>query len=228
MLLVLAGLIFGAALVFGGTISNLIWLLPVAVAIVAIAWLATAGAMPRKTDQGAEEAAKWRAFGRYLQDMQRYTNVQAAADKFQQYLPYAVAMGIDRALIRQFENVPAAMPPYFSPYGYAPVYIPYPVGGGGGYGTGGSIAGQGGPVGGPGGGPAPQFDPAGAMQGMSNSLSGAMQSMSDSFTQMVNSASNVLTSQPQSSGSSGGGGSWGGGGGSFGGGGGGGGSAGAD
>lgn len=224
-LLVLAGLALAAAFVLGSSIGYMIFALPFAIGIVGIAWLVTAGAMPRKTDKGSDEAAKWRAFGRYLQDMQRYTNVQAAADKFQQYLPYAVAMGLDRDLIRQFENVPAAMPPYYAPYGYNPVFIPYPVGGGG-YGSGGSIAGQGGPVGGPVGGPAPQFDPGAAMQGMSNSLAGAMQSMSDSFTQMVNSASNVLTSSPQSSSSGGGG--WGGGGGGFGGGGGGGGSAGAD
>ena len=223
MLLLLAGLAFGAALFFADNVSYMMWLLPFALVPPAIVSLVVARFMPRKTDQGAEEAAKWRAFGRYLQDMQKYTNVQAAADKFQQYLPYAVAMNIERDLIRQFENVPAAMPPYYRPYGYGPVFIPT----GGYYGAPYNTSGQGGPGMAPG--AAPQFDPGGAMQGFSSSLAGAMQGMSDSFTQMVNSASNVLTSQPQSSGSGGGGGGgWGGGGGSFGGGGGGGGSAGAD
>lgn len=220
--LVFAALLFAAAALFASTMSWMLFALPIALLPMGIIWLVTAGAMPRKTDKGAEEAAKWRAFARYLQEMQRYTNVQAAADKFQQYLPYAVAMGIERDLIRQFQNVPSAMPPYYIPYGYGPMWVPYPVGTGNPQNIGpGSMGGQ------PGG-PAPGFNPAGGMQGMSDSLAGAMQGMSDSFTQMVNSAANILTSSPQPQGGSGGGGGWGGGGGGFGGGGGGGGSAGAD
>jgi uncharacterized membrane protein YgcG len=179
-----------------------------------------AGAMPRKTDMGSEQAERWRAFKRYLQQIQTYTNVQEAADRFQKYLPYAVAMGVDREFINQFNSVPAAMPTWYAPYGYYP--YPYVVGGPG-PGTA-STGGPGTPTT-----PMPGFDPGGAVQGMSNSLGAAMQGMSDSFTSMVNSASNILTSQPSSSGSSGGGGGgWGGGGGSFGGGGGGGGGGGAD
>jgi uncharacterized membrane protein YgcG len=215
LLLVLAGLVGFGALIFGDTVSWMLLTLPVALVATGIVRLMTAGAMPRKTDFGSEEAEKWRAFGRYLQQMRQYTDVQAAADKFQQYLPYAVALGIERQLINQFDSVPSAMPPYYVPYGYGP-YIPYPVGSAMG-GTGGQGA--------PGGGQMPNFDPAQAMQGMSDSLSGAMQGMSDSFTSMVNSASSIMVSQPQSSGSSSG---WGGGGGSFGGGGGGGGGGGAD
>ena len=215
-ILVLAGLAAGAAFVFGETVSYLIFALPVALFIVGLAWLVTAGAMPRKTDQGSEEASKWQAFGRYLRNMQQYTNVQSAADKFQQYLPYAVAMDIEKDLINQFSRVPAAMPPYYVPYGYGPVFYPFPVGVPGHQGVGPEGA-----AGAPGmGGGMPSFNPAGGMQGMSDSLAGAMQGMSDSFTQMVNSASSVLTSQPQSSGGGGGGGF---GGGGFGGGGGGGG-----
>jgi uncharacterized membrane protein YgcG len=215
-LLVLAGLVGFVAFLFIDMVSFALLALPVAFVAAGVVRLATAGVMPRKTDFGAEEAEKWRAFGRYLEQMQRYTDVQAAADKFQQYLPYAVALGIERQLTNQFNSVPSAMPPYYVPYGYGP-YVPYPYPVGSAMGGGG----QGAPAGG-----APQFDPAQAMQGMSNSMAGAMQSMSDSFTSMVNSASSALTSQPQSSGSSGGG--WGGGGGSFGGGGGGGGGGGAD
>jgi uncharacterized membrane protein len=179
-----------------------------------------AGAMPRKTDMGSEQAERWRAFKRYLQQIQTYTNVQEAADRFQKYLPYAVAMGVDREFINQFNSVPTAMPTWYAPYGYYP--YPYVVGG-----PGPGTANAGGP--GTPTTPMPGFDPGGAVQGMSNSLGAAMQGMSDSFTSMVNSASNILTSQPSSSGSSGGGGGgWGGGGGSFGGGGGGGGGGGAD
>ena len=215
---VLGGLIAFASIAMAFTFSTMLPLLGAAIGVVGIVWTLTSTAMPKKTDFGAEETAKWRAFSQYLQQIQRYTDVQAAADKFQHYLPYAVALGIERQLINQFNNVPAAMPPWYGPYGYYPSMY-YPVGTGG--------QGQQQAAGGPAGGPAPNFDPGGAMQSMSDSFAGSMQGMADSFTSMVNSASSALTSQPSSSGS-GGGGSWGGGGGSFGGGSSGGGSVGAD
>jgi uncharacterized membrane protein len=219
-IIVLGALVFGLWLAFGSSISYLILLPGLALGVVGLVAMFLARVMPRKTDFGSEEAEKWRAFQRYLQQIQRYTNVQEAADRFQKYLPYAVAMGVDQEFTRQFESVPSAMPTWYVPYGYVP-FIPYGQGAGGGAG---SMAGGG--VQGGGGG----FDPGGAMQGMSNSLAGAMQGLSDSFTSMVNSASSILTSQPSSSGGGGfgGGGGWGGGGGGFGGGGGGGGGGGAD
>ncbi|MFL5733203.1 MAG: DUF2207 domain-containing protein [Chloroflexia bacterium] len=219
------GLLFlGAAVLalwflFGATFSYMILLPGLALGAIGLVGYVLSGAMPRKTDFGSEEAEKWRAFKRYLEQIQRYTNVQEAADRFQKYLPYAVAMGVDQQFTRQFESVPSAMPQWYAPYGYVP-YIPYVAAGSGSSGQGQMVGGgvQGG-----------GFDPGAAMQGASNSLAGAMQGMSDSFTSMVNSASSAFTSQPSSSGSGGfSGGGWGGGGGGFGGGGGGGGGGGAD
>ena len=165
---------------------------------------------------------KWRAFRRYLENIQKYTGVAQAAAKFQQYLPYAVAMGVDQQYIRQFTNVPAsaapAMPIWYTPIGWNP-YLYGNMGN-----TGQSLGGPVGQTPMAGGG---NFDVGGAMQGMSNSVGSAIQGLSDSFTSMVNSASSALTSAPSSSGSGGGGGGWGGGGGGFGGGGGGGGGGGA-
>lgn len=214
-LLLLAGAVGFIAYMIQGGITLFPLIPAVAIGITGLVRMGFAGAMPRKTDFGSGEAQKWRAFKRYLEEIQQYTNVQAAADKFQKYLPYAVALGVERQLINQFNSVPAAMPQYYVPYGWYP-YGAHPVGSMSG-GT--SVSGGGG-----GGGP---FDVGGAMQNMSDSFGSAMQSMSDSFTDMVNSASSILTSQPSSSGSGSSSG-WGGGGGSFGGGGGGGGGGGAD
>jgi uncharacterized membrane protein YgcG len=211
--------IFCSSTVFSD-FSPLLILPGIALVITGIIWFVIGGIMPRKTDFGAEEAQKWRAFRRYLEQIQRYTNVQTAADKFHKYLPYAVALGVERQLISQFNSVPAAMPTWYRPYGWHPYpYGYYPVGTAVGERTIGGEGGAGGPTGG-----MPPFDPAGAMQNMSESLATGMQSLSDSFTDMVNSASLALTSQPSSKSSGG----WGGGGGSFGGGGGGGGGGGAD
>lgn len=208
--------------VFGETISNFLIVPAIGLGIVGIVRSAMASAMPRKTDFGAEESEKWRAFRRYLENIQKYTGVAQASAKFQQYLPYAVAMGVDQQYIRQFTNVPAsaapAMPIWYTPIGWNPYLYGNPGN------TGQSLGGPAGqtPMGGGG-----NFDVGGAMQGMSNSVGSAIQGLSDSFTSMVNSASSVLTSAPSSSGSGGGGGGWGGGGGGFGGGGGGGGGGGA-
>jgi uncharacterized membrane protein YgcG len=216
----LGALVFFGGFVFGDTISWMILALGAALAIVGIVWAILGSAMPRKTDLGAQETAKWRAFQRYLEQIQNYTNVQEAADRFQKYLPYAVALGVDQQFIRQFNSVPQAMPVWYHPYGWYPYVTTGP-----GTSTTTSAGPSGGTVGGPISGPG--FDPGGAMQSMSDSLGGAMQGLSDSFTSMVNSASSILTSSPSSSGSGGSGG-WGGGGGGFGGGGGGGGGGGAD
>jgi hypothetical protein len=218
LLIVLGAVLFFLGMTVGLLFSPLMMLPGIAVVIVGIGATVTAGAMPRKTDFGSEEAEKWRAFARYLQQMQKYTDVQAASDKFQKYLPYAVALGIERQLITQFNSVPTAMPTWYAPYGYYPYPVGVPIGS--------SHTRDGGAGNLGGGGGAPSFDPGGAMQNMSDSFAGSMQGMANSFTDMVNSASNIMTSQPSSSGSSSGG--WGGGGGSFGGGGGGGGGGGAD
>jgi uncharacterized membrane protein len=219
------GILVGFAwIIFGESFSRFLIVPAFGLGLVGAVRIAISGAMPRKTDFGAEEAEKWRAFRRYLESLQQYTqgNVQVAAQKFQEHLPYAVALGVDRQYISQFNSVPASampMPQYYIPYGWGPYY-----GGGSGQSLGGTPSG---PM--PGGGDGGGLDLGGAMQGMSNSIGGAIQGLSDSFTSMVNSASSALTSAPSSSGSSGGrGGGWGGGGGSFGGGGGGGGSVGAD
>jgi uncharacterized membrane protein len=224
-LIMLGGLVGFLWFIFGETFSQFLIVPAVGLVLVGIVRIGVSSAMPRKTDFGSEEAEKWRAFRRYLESLQQYTqgNVQVAAQKFQEHLPYAVALGVDREYINQFNSVPAdamAMPPYYIPYGWGPYY----GGGGSGQSLGGGTPTTPMPGGGSGGG----FDLGGAMQGMSNSVGGAIQGMSDSFTAMVTSASSILTSAPSSSGSSSGGGSWGGGGGSFGGGGGGGGGGGAD
>jgi hypothetical protein len=190
-------LVGGAGLFFGAQLSYMLVVLGVVLGILAIVRIFTSSAMPRKTDFGAEETEKWQAFKRYLQQIQRYTNVQEATDRFQKYLPYAVAMGIDKEFTSQFNSVPSATPSWYVPYIYpsiindtlSPGYGSGPVGSF----TGGGVSG-----------PAPNLDPGAAMQGMSDSLSGAMQGLSDSFTGMVNSAASVFTGGSSGAGSPGG------------------------
>ena len=175
--------------------------------------------MPRKTPEGAEEAAKWLAFKRYLEKIEEFDDLETVKDKFEQYLPYAMAFGLERRLIHKFSAVDTPAPRWWGPvmpYGHYP-----------GYGRSGRTTG-GESTGGPPGPLAGEGDGMPSLSGMSESIGTSLSSMSDGLGSLLSSASSTFTSRPSSSssGSFGGGFSGGGfsGGGSFGGGGGGGGS----
>ncbi len=202
-LLIAAGLLF--FLIVSSVESGMASLicLPISLLIAAGTTLIVGQFMPAKTRKGAEDAAKWDAFREYLSNLEKYGTLEEASARFDEYLPYAVAFGIDRSWVKKFSRVDN-MP---IPYWYYPTYI------GGRY-HGGYTAGT----------PAPRADYSGmasagdggfSADSMANNLSGGLQSMSDGLTEMLNSASSVMTSQPQSSSSgswSSGGGGWSGGG----------------
>lgn len=91
----------------------------IAAALVWIAMLRLSKAMPRKTMVGAEAAAKWRAFKRYLESIEKHENLTEARDLFDRYLSYAVAFGLERQWIRSFASVGASSPGWFAPAGGA-------------------------------------------------------------------------------------------------------------
>ena len=97
-------------------------LVPLALGLAGVVGLVFARIMPGRTPFGAEEAARWRAFARYLQNIQQYTNLADAAQRFDQYLPYAVALGLDQALVSQFADVavPVQAPTWYIPAGWHP------------------------------------------------------------------------------------------------------------
>jgi hypothetical protein len=66
--------------------------------------------MPRKTEKGAEAAAKWRAFRRYLQDIEKHRDLGASSEIFDRYLSYAIAFEIDKGWIRKFSEAGARKP----------------------------------------------------------------------------------------------------------------------
>ena len=199
---------FCAMSVLVASYANTFVCLPIAAAVGFVALLIVAGFMPRKTEVGATEAAGWKAFKRYLQDIERYDNLQEKVAIFERFLPYAIAFGIDKSYIKKFAQVQAPAPGWYYPY---PPVVLYGAGGFGRREGGIGPTAEGGGLGTP------------SLQGMSNSMSSSLQSMSDGLVTMLNSAASTLTSSPSSS-SSGHGGWSGGGGGSSGGGGGGGGS----
>ncbi len=193
-----------------------------ALVVTAIGLIIIGPHMPRKTAKGAEEAAKWLAFKRYLQTIEKHGDLAAVKDKFEEFLPYAIAFGLDRSLINKFAAIDTPAPSW-----WGPVLVPRP---GYGYGYphhsyGGGMGPSSGPAGGP---PGPLAGEGGqipTLTGMSEGVGTSLASMSRSLGAMLNSAGSTLASTPppKSSGSGGwSGGGWSGGGFSGGGGGGGG------
>jgi uncharacterized membrane protein YgcG len=183
-----------------------------------IALWAVSRHMPRKTPQGVEEAAKWLAFKNYLQNIEQYADLETVKDKFEQYLPYAMAFGLEKRLIHKFSAVNTPAPHWWGPgLPYPPYY--------GGYGGPVGRASSGGPAGGPPGPLAGESGGAPSLSSMSETIGTSLANMSDSLGTLLNSASSTLTSTPPQTSAQGGFGGGGfSGGGSFGGGGGGGGS----
>ncbi|HEY54151.1 MAG TPA: DUF2207 domain-containing protein [Caldilineae bacterium] len=187
---------------------------PLGPGLFAIGLIVLARFMPRKTAKGAEEAARWEAFRTYLEDIDKYTDLERATELFDRYLPYAIAFGLEKDYLKKWSKVKAApTPPWFMPY-------PRPYYNGHGAPSGGHMAA-----------PAPRPAEGGGsgvptLSDASSSMSAGLAGMSAGLTTMLSSASSTLRSKPQPSGGSGSGGWSGGGwsgGGSFGGGGGGGG-----
>ena len=175
----IAAIFVGAGLTNGTTPA--VFCIPVAGALIGVATLLTGRAMPRKTQKGATAAARWNAFKRYLQEIERHTDLNEAAAQFEAYLPYAVALGLERSWISKFRAVPTVVSPIW--------YIPRTTGrrgvAGGGAGAGGGL---------------PSLD------GMNTSLSGGLDSMSKGFTRMLDNTAKSMRSVPASSSSGGGGG----------------------
>ncbi len=191
----------------------------VGLAVTALGCLLLARFMPRKTDKGAETAARWQAFKRYLRDIDRYSDLEEQKELWDRWLPYAIAFGIDSHYIGKFAAVDAPAPGWYIPHPtmYGPYrrwyYGPGPAGPA-------SSSGR------------PDFDGRGAGGGVggglgdaSRGLGSGLSGMSAGLGALLTSTSTAMVSRPSSTSSGGGG--WGGGGfsggGGFGGGGGGGG-----
>jgi uncharacterized membrane protein YgcG len=192
--------------------SQYVFCVPLSLGASALGMILLARVMPSKTEAGSEAAARWEAFKRYLDDIDKYTNLEDAQDIFERYLPYAIAFGLDKEFIRKFSAVETPAPEWYRPAG--PVIIPharpYPRG----RIPQPSSAGDAGRIGRAA--PAPREGrPAPSLDGMSKGLSRSLNDMSVGLSSMLNSASRTLGSRPAPKGGGGSGRGWSGGGGGF-------------
>ena len=84
----------------------------IVVTVLSLAVRFTGGRMPQRTRSGAEAAAKWLAFRRYLEHLEQYDRVDTARANFETYLPYAVAFGLESSWISRFQTA-VATPGWF-------------------------------------------------------------------------------------------------------------------
>lgn len=171
--------------------TDLAIFLPIGLGIFSFGLIIIARFMPRKTVKGAEQAARWKAFRTYLENIDKYTDLKRATELFERYLPYAIAFGLEKEYLKTWERVPETpIPSWYAPYPRPMIY---------GYGTPGRVPGQASPAARPaeGGGGMPSLGD--ASRGMTTGLAG----MSAGFTGMLSSAARTLSSRPQPSGGSG-------------------------
>ncbi|MCS7061710.1 MAG: DUF2207 domain-containing protein [Anaerolineae bacterium] len=103
-----------SALFLRDVADTAIWL-SLSLAVNGLALLLIASAMPVRTRKGAEARMRLVAFKRYLSNVEKYVDVQAAVDQFNRYLPYAIAFGLEHAWINRFAAVNTPAPTWFAP-----------------------------------------------------------------------------------------------------------------
>ncbi len=143
--------------------------------------------MPVKTEAGALEAAKWNAFKTYMQNIDKYVDLEHVTDQFEKYLPYAIAFGLERRWIHVFSQVPATPTPGW----YRPVW----VGGGRPYGRGIYMPGRGGGLPSAGGdrkegGGVPSLDEIGM------GMAGGLNSLGDGLVGALNTMGRTISTPP--------------------------------
>jgi uncharacterized membrane protein len=184
VMLIFAGVVAacGLSAVFG-SLSESVICLAIPIGLFGIGLVALSGAMPARTRKGADETAKWRAFQKYLGNLQQYKGTDRASEQFEKFLPYAIAFGLERRFVNAFAAAPgAAMAPTRS----VPIPIWYrpwrPVGS-----TGqGSIGSGGSPIGGAG----PSIP---SLNQIGEGVAGGLNSIGDSFVGALNAAGRSLT-----------------------------------
>lgn len=88
---------------------------PVGLMLVGLMLMGVSRWMPQRTTLGIEEAARWRAFRRYLKSLKRFDDTEAAQAVLDRYFPYAVALDVEEVVLRQAEELGAQVPVWMVP-----------------------------------------------------------------------------------------------------------------
>ena len=116
-----------ALAIFGGRIFDISgWIILPIIGIALVLWAlyVVSKYMPKKTFAGAETAAKWRAFKRYLSDLDENRATEGSSALFEKYLPYAVAFGIEHSWVNKFAQAGTSAPGWYEGTGGGGWYDP--------------------------------------------------------------------------------------------------------
>ena len=69
--------------------------------------------MPRKTYLGSREKELWIGFKKYLSDLDKFDMLNKAEEYFANFLPYAIAFGVEKKWIERFEGLNIKPPSYY-------------------------------------------------------------------------------------------------------------------
>ena len=89
------------------------YLIPIACLIAGIAFRVIGAKITSLTPRGAETAMRLAAFKRYLEHVDQYADLESITDQFDRYLPYAIALGVERIWIRKFAAVNTPAPTWY-------------------------------------------------------------------------------------------------------------------
>lgn len=93
---------------------------PLGLALVGLMLVVVSRWMPQRTTLGIEEAARWRAFRRYLKNLQQFGDLESAQAVLDRHFSYAVALDVEEVVLRQAEKMEAQVPIWMFP---VPVHI---------------------------------------------------------------------------------------------------------
>ena len=121
ILLIFACVIACAASLYSTAYSGYELCPSVGIGLNAVILLFIASRMQARTRKGAETKMRVAAFKRYLQNIEKYTDIKTAKDLFDKYLPFAVAFGLDRSWIQKFTAVQTPTPSWYIPFDFGSI-----------------------------------------------------------------------------------------------------------
>ena len=71
--------------------------------------------MPQRTREGAQEQRRWEAFRNYLDDLAGFQDLAVAQETFERYLPYAIALGVEKRWVLRFHGLLVSVPHWLAP-----------------------------------------------------------------------------------------------------------------
>jgi hypothetical protein len=115
-LLIVAALLIIPAALAASTYMGWPFLIPAAVAAVAVAGFITYGALTPLSNAGCRSAERWRGFQKHLKEVAR-DRAQLASDSPARVLPFAVALGLTALWSKYMKQHPMGIPPWFRALG---------------------------------------------------------------------------------------------------------------